>query len=63
MRGTLLLAGYVVKVAVKDNRWQITVIDLRSNETRTFHDFATLAAHLEVEAAGRAVPDPLHPLE
>lgn len=55
MRGSRLLSGYVLKVAVQDNRWRITLLDLHENSSSTFGDFEALAVHLELEAARRAV--------
>lgn len=55
MRGPQLLAGYVIRVAVQGNRWQITLVDLREQRTTTYDSFTALAKHLELEAAKRAV--------
>ncbi|HZW99600.1 MAG TPA: hypothetical protein VFF10_06015 [Trueperaceae bacterium] len=63
MRGRQLLTGYVVRVAVKSNRWEITLIDLDRNETSTFDDFASLADHLERDAARKALSGREQPLQ
>ena len=55
MRGPQLLNGYVLRVTVHANRWHIVLVDLARGVTLTFHDFADLAADLELEAARRAV--------
>jgi|JRYI01.1.fsa_nt_gb hypothetical protein len=55
MRGPRLVSGYVIRVTVRSNRWHIVLVDLGRGATTTFHDFADLARHLELEAAKRAV--------
>lgn len=55
MRGARLLAGYVLRVAVHEHRWRITLVDLRGRTTIHFDDFDSLAEHLELEAARRAL--------
>lgn len=55
MRGPRLLNGYVLRVTVHANRWHIVLVDLARDVTMTFHDFADLAHHLELDAARRAI--------
>lgn len=58
MRGARLLAGYVIRVAVHEHRWRIVLVDLKGHATLTFDDFESLAAHLELDAAQRALSRP-----
>lgn len=47
MRGETLLAGFILRVAVKRNRWHITLHNLKTGEVRPFSSFAALITYLE----------------
>ena len=53
---TVLLHSYLLRVAIRDNRWQLQLQDLRTGEALTFASFRALHEHLEASAWRRNDP-------
>jgi len=47
MREETLLSGYILRVAVKRNRWHLTLHNLKTGSVKTFSSFEALRAFLE----------------
>jgi hypothetical protein len=56
MRIETLLTGYVLRVAVYRNCWQITLLQVGTGELKTFASFEQLAAYLERHALQSGQP-------
>ena len=42
-----LVAGYILRVAVRHNRWRISLHDIATHEVQVFASFKELSEHLE----------------
>lgn len=51
-----LVTSYLLRVAIQDHRWRLTLHDLRSGKTLTFAGFAELLEHLDAAAKTAQTP-------
>jgi hypothetical protein len=57
MTGETLLSGYILRVAVKRNRWHLSLHNLKTGEVKTFDSFEALSEHLAL-VSSRLPPPP-----